>query len=244
MSMRYDGSNLTVVLGPQHVYMPQCLAVFEDEVFYCETVSHQLYHANKFGRSIPHQLEGNSSALTLVHPLLQPEKDPYERQLSQPCSGNPCGTGLCLPANSTFHRCMCPDGYKVDHTRGCIKDPYHREPCGPGVCLPAGDGYSCDCPHGYQSEGSHCNALQQSVERAQSKAIIASISVVILILFVVAVISIIMGYRYYYRTRQLSSDERKLEPRDSEETVSYTENRSGQSSPDDNAQHHRISTQF
>ena len=81
--MRYDGSNLTVVLGPQHVYMPQCLAVFEDdEMFYCETVSHQLYHANKFGRSIPHQLEGNSSALTLVHPLLQPEKDPLKDSVS------------------------------------------------------------------------------------------------------------------------------------------------------------------
>ena len=83
--MKYDGSNLTVVLGPQHVYMPQCLVVFEDEVFYCETVSHQLYHANKFGQSSPHPLEGNSSALTLVHPLLQPTEDPYERQCKFCC---------------------------------------------------------------------------------------------------------------------------------------------------------------
>lgn len=194
MSVNYDGSNLTVVLGPQHVYMPQCLAVFEDEVFYCENISHQLYHANKFGRSSPYQLPGNSSTVTLVHPLLQPAADPYERQrklallvcptflleyinsvccirefavlsVSQPCSGNPCGVGLCLPVNSTSHRCMCLDGYKLDYTKGCVIDPCHGEPCGVGVCLPAGESYSCDCPRGYLSDGNQCNiaiAIQQS----------------------------------------------------------------------------------
>jgi len=190
MSVRYDGSNLAVVLGPQHVYMPQCLAVFEDEVFYCETLSHQLYHANKFGQSSPLQLKGNSSALTFAHPLLQPAEDPYEKlcklhcivpdccirmvpmtvlsTVSQPCTGNPCDAGLCLPVNDTLYRCMCLDGYKFESTRGCIKDPCHGDPCRPGVCLPEGDGYVCECPHGYQSDGNNCHStLQQSEKKGK-----------------------------------------------------------------------------
>ena len=43
-------------------------------------------------------------------------------------------------------------------------------PCGPGLCLPAGDNYSCDCPRGYQSDGNHCNALQQSEKKGRLAA--------------------------------------------------------------------------
>ena len=79
MSVRYDGSNLKVVLGPQHVYMPESLAVFEDKVFYSETGLQTVYWANKFGRSAPQMLQTlSSSTLTIFHPLLQPLKDPYE----------------------------------------------------------------------------------------------------------------------------------------------------------------------
>ena len=79
MSVGYDGSDLKVVLGPQYVYMPKSLAVFEDKVFYCETGLQTVYWANKFGHSAPQVLETlSSSTLTIFHPLLQPLEDPYE----------------------------------------------------------------------------------------------------------------------------------------------------------------------
>lgn len=79
MSVRYDGSRLKTVLGPEYVYMPQSLAVFEDNVFYCETSLQTVYWANKFGHSRPQQLQMlSSSTLTIIHPLLQPLQDPYE----------------------------------------------------------------------------------------------------------------------------------------------------------------------
>ena len=78
MYVRYDGSGLKIVLGPQHVYMPKSLAVFEDKVFYSETGSQEVYWANKFGHSTPQLLQMSSSALTIFHSLLQPLQDPYE----------------------------------------------------------------------------------------------------------------------------------------------------------------------
>lgn len=78
MSVRYDGSGLKVVLGPQYVYMPESLAVFEDKLFYSETGSQTVYWANKFGHSAPQLLQMSSSVLTIVHSSLQPLQDPYE----------------------------------------------------------------------------------------------------------------------------------------------------------------------
>ena len=79
MSVKYDGSDMKVVLGPQHVYMPESLAVFEDKVFYSETDVQTVYWANKFGHFAPQMLETlSSSTLTIFHPLLQPLQDPYE----------------------------------------------------------------------------------------------------------------------------------------------------------------------
>ena len=79
MSVRYDGSGLKVVLGRQHVYMPESLAVFEDKMFYSETGLQTVYWANKFGHSAPQMLETlSSSTLTIFHPLLQPLEDPYD----------------------------------------------------------------------------------------------------------------------------------------------------------------------
>lgn len=79
MSVRYDGSSLKTVLGAQHVRMPKSLAVFEDNVFYCETGIQTVFWANKFGHSAPQPLQMiSSSTLTIFHSLLQPLQDPYE----------------------------------------------------------------------------------------------------------------------------------------------------------------------
>ena len=79
MSVQYDGSNLRTVLGPRDVYMPKSLAVFEDNMFYCEIGSQAVYWVNKFGHSRPQRLRVlSSNTLTVVHALLQPLQDPYE----------------------------------------------------------------------------------------------------------------------------------------------------------------------
>lgn len=79
MSVKYDGSSLRTVLDSQHVYMPESLAVFEDNVFYCETDLQTVFWANKFGNSAPQLLQMiTSNALTIFHSLLQPLHDPYD----------------------------------------------------------------------------------------------------------------------------------------------------------------------
>jgi len=79
MSVRYDGSRLKTVLGPEHIHAVQSLAVFEDNIFYCETGLQTVYWVNKFGHSRPQQLQMlSSNVLTIIHPSLQPLQDPYD----------------------------------------------------------------------------------------------------------------------------------------------------------------------
>ena len=79
------------------------------------------------------------------------------------CAGpdNPCGSSKCLNTIGSY-TCGCPNGYQFDTRMSiCVQTAggCSNSPCAYG-CNPIGSqGFSCDCPRGYQSIGDgHCVA--------------------------------------------------------------------------------------
>lgn len=74
---------------------------------------------------------------------------------------NPCGNSKCSNTIGSYN-CGCPNGYQFDTRLSiCVQSAggCNNSPCSFG-CNPVGNqGFSCDCPRGYQSIGDgHCVA--------------------------------------------------------------------------------------
>eukprot|EP00062_Callorhinchus_milii_P022125 gi/632979600/ref/XP_007906559.1/ PREDICTED: aggrecan core protein [Callorhinchus milii] len=90
-------------------------------------------------------------SITAVPPQVSPNivVEPMEVEVVPgPCQGSPCGAGVCLVIDGTFH-CECPAGFSGENCEIEI-DECHSSPCLNGAtCIDGNDSFKCLCLPSY-----------------------------------------------------------------------------------------------